>query len=323
MKTILSSTSSHFSNDRATKENDMTLQQNEDRSHHNEEHQKIMALRSSSAKMTWWNQVKEISATCQTLEEKIGNTFFSPIEHDPTRNTEGNHDSSDECSAQLGRNSNTTACGAQSYEHIEGEKSPNQEQCKNPSLITTKTLVFSGEGSKEKRSTNKMKQKSVVDDESGNKKFQSEGHSTAMPLPSARDTFTEQLLVRELQNRIRSVAALREEEQQVDFSRVEFQATCGEDEDHSSQKAMTTVDAVDSFPSESCILTGNATIVGTDERYGRKRAITTNTFLGASGSLLDELKRSICPDHNIIGNREEIMENDEVADGSTDDTFFT
>jgi hypothetical protein len=324
------SASSHFSGDRATKENDKTQQEQEDHYHHHEESQKIMSLRSSSAKLTWWNQVKEISATCQTLQEKIGNRFFSPTEHDPTRNTEGNHGSSDECSVHLGKNSNDTACGAQSYEHTEGEKLTNNEQYKNPYLTTTKTLVFAGEGSKEKRSTNKMKQKSMVDDESGNKIFQSGSHSTAMPLPSARDTFTEQLLVRELQNRIRSVAALREEEQQVDLSRVAFQATCGEDEDHSSQEAMTadenTFDGVDSLASESCILMENATIVGAEEMHGKKRAIATNIFLGASGSLLDELKRNICPDHstNIIENREIMMENDEVADGSAaDDTFFT
>jgi len=312
------STTSDVSGARKTKEKDKISQKDQ---YHRNEQNSIMALRRSSAKLTWWNQVKEISATCQTLEQEIGNRFFSPSEYDRTRNTERNQDSSDECSVPIGSNIDNE-CEAQSYEHIEGENSQNYKQRKMPCLIATKTLVFSGEGSKERRSTNKMKQNSMVDVDSGSRKLQTEGQSTTISLPSVRDPFTEQLLVRELQNRIRSVAALREEEQQVDPSRVEFQ---DEDDDLSSQEAMTVdeniVEATDAFCDENA-LTGNVTRVETNETAGRKREITTNIFLGASGSLLDELKRNICPDH-LVGDPKVIIDTDKiVGETTTDDTFL-
>jgi len=210
----------------------------------------------------------------------------------------------------------------QSYEHIEDEEAPNDEQRRNSPLKTTKTLVFSGKGSKEKQSS---KKKSVHDANPGSDRFQTQDHSPSMPIPIARDTFTEQLLVRELQTRIRSVAALREEEQQVDLSAVEFQATGGEDEDQSLQEAMAadedTADAVDAFHVEK-FHPGNGTRTKANEIGFRERVTTSNIFLGASGSLLDELKRNISPD--FTGDiPEDRVDHEEAVESTTDDLFYT
>ena len=296
--------------------------QEKENCHHRNVEDQTMGFRSSAAKLTWWNQVKEISAACQMLEKEIGIKFFSFSKDDRTQNMEGKHEDIDGYSVPLGGERNTKN-GTQSYEHIEGYKSPNNELSKKTSLKTTKTLVFSGEGSKAKRTAKKIKSNASVDDDS---KIQSKGHSTAVPLPIVRDTFSEHLLVRELENRIRSVAALREEEQ-VDFSRVEFQATRGKDKDQSSQNLRTNVvenrvDAVNAmFPK-------NSARNETNEVAGRKTAVSTNTFLGASGSLLEELKRNIRgPDESslVVEDSNEIVGGDNnnnfVVDGTADDTL--
>jgi hypothetical protein len=301
-----------------TKDNNETSKREEDH-YHLKEGTRRMAFTNSSARRKWWNQVKALSTTCQTLEAEIGNRLFSTSE-DSTGNTEGIRASSDDL--RVSRNSSNALEEVQSYEHNEDEEAPNYEQRRSLPLKTTKTLVFSGKGSKEKQLS--RKKKSMHDDNPGSGGFQTQDHSPSVPIPIARDTFTEQLLVRELQNRIRSVAALREEEQQVDLSAVEFQAMGGEEEDRSLQEAMAadedTVDSVDAFHVEK-FRPGDGTRMKANEIGFRDRVATSNIFLGASGSLLDELKRNISPDFHG-DNPEDRMDHEEAVDSTTDDLFY-
>ena len=285
----IDSSNSNDSGDRRTKENNEISGQ--------QGCYRTKDLRSSSAKLAWWNQFKEISATCQSLEKEIGNRFFS--NSDLKTATNSLDSSSDECS--ISSSSNNIANETQSYEHTEDQKLPDNKNIKNTPSMPSKTLVFSGEGSREKQSMNNKKGRLNIDD-SGTTNLILKSGSTAMPPPSARDTFAEQLLVKELQNRIRAVAALREEEQ-VNLSQDKCQAACQEDEDQSSQRMTTDAGFEDMYSRES-IVAGHSTSVENNEIGSRKRAVTTSMFLGASGSLLDELKLNICPgevkgDHEI------------------------
>ena len=278
---------------------------------HESEEEKRMAFSSSEAKMKWWNHVKEISATCQALEADIGNKYFSFSSEDRSQNSEDEDDDFNNGTANQGE-SNTTS-EPQSYEHI--EKSSENEQSKSTFLKSTKTLVFSGEGSKQKRVVKKKKQPTTGGDDSGSGKLHSEGHASSAPPPPVRDAFAEHLLLRELQNRVRSVAALREEEQ-VDPSPTEFEATAsGEDEDQQLQNPMSQDENI--AIGIDTILTQNAARFGANDATNRKTAVTTNIFLGASGSLLEELKMNIISPVDVLETSDDIVEDNE------DDTFIS
>ncbi len=269
-----------------------------------------MLSRSSAAQLTWWNQVKEISAACQTLEEEIGRNFFSSSDDGYNGDIEGERDVVDGNNMPLNSERNT-AHETQNYEHIEGETSSSSEGSRLRSLKTTKTLVFSGEGSKEKQITSKRKQKAMVVDDSGTTELQLIGGLASAPLPTARDPFAEQLLVRELQKRIRSVAALREEEQ-VDPCKIEFQAMAGEEE-HQNE----TIDEQSSVDPDYEFHSQMNRIDGGDQVVFRKPAVVTNIFLGASGSLLEELKMNINagPDADMVlgdDEEEQVKESNEM-----------
>ena len=293
------------------------LQRKQDESHHSEEDQ-LMAFMSSEAKMEWWNQVKEISASCQALEADIGNKFFSLSLEDSSQDSEDDDDGFNGGIAKSGES--TTTSEPQSYEHM--EKASENEQSKKSSLKSTKTLVFTGEGSKQKRVAKKKKLKTTGGDDFRTGKLHSEGHSSSAPPPIVRDSFAEHQLVRELQNRIRSVAALREEEQ-VDPSPTEFQATSGADEEEQlSQNAM--IPDENSVDNVDIILPPDRTRLQTNEVNSRKTAVTTNIFLGASGSLLEELKRNIISPDDVMEASDEIVgDNDDAVLATTDDAFFS
>ncbi len=297
--------------------NDDTIQDLQGKhENHESEEEKGMAFISSEAKMKWWNQVKEISATCQALEADIGNKYFSLSLDDSSQNSEDEDDGFNDSAAKRGESS--TMLEPQSYEHV--EKPSGNEHSKITSLKSTKTLVFSGEGSKQKRIVKKKKQQTKGSDDSGTGKLHSDGLSSSAP-PPVRDAFAEHLLLRELQNRVRSVAALREEEQ-VDPSPTEFEAISGEDEDQQPQNTMShdesIVDCVDPF------FPVNAASFGANDTISRKTAVTTNIFLGASGSLLEELKRNIISPDDIIATSDEIVEdNRDLVVATTVDTSIS
>lgn len=253
-----------------------------------------LGLRSSSAKLTWWTQVKEISATCQSLEQQIESTFFPPSNNNNSPNIETNDDNSKTYSEALSSNISIER-EASCYQHIEGENLPLHEQGSSRSSVATKTLIFSGEGSKKNRLEKKLKRKPIIDENSGTFNINTTGHSTIMPTPFGRDTLAEQLLVRELENRLRSVASLREE-LQTELLKDDFRETLGED---SSREESTADDSmfytIDAFRSEQ-MLVRTPPSVQANKDTGLDRERTTSIFLGASGSLLDELKRNICPD---------------------------
>lgn len=299
--------------------NDDTIQDLE-RKHenHDSEEQKSMAFTSSEAKMKWWNQVKEISATCQALEADIGNKFFSLSLEANSQNSEDD-DGFNDGTANRGE-SNTTS-EPQSYEHI--EKPSDNAQSKSTSLKSTKTLVFSGEGSKQKRVVKKKKQSTTGGDDSGTGKLHSEGPTTsAPPPPPVRDAFAEHLLLRELQNRVRSVAALREEEQ-VDPSPTEFEATTsGDDEDQLPQNPMSQDENLVNGINE--VFPQNAARFGAVDAMSRKTAVTTNIFLGASGSLLEELKMNIISPDDVLETSDDIVEDSEdFVVAAADDAFIS
>ena len=267
-----------------------------------------------ASKLTWWKQVKELSATCQTLEQHIENRFFPPsTKHETDQSTSEDGGSFDP--NHISTINSNHASEPRSYEHDQ-QTNASSAAAVLTTRTTTKTLVFSGKGAKEKRFANKTKQKSGV---VGDTRVSHEGDSFAtMPhMPAARDVFSEQLLVRELQNRIQAVAALREEEPQEEpQEELPSLGVCRrpleENEyDQSVEQAPTneentTANAVNVVGGqETNHLPGNATRTTGPKIADRKREAASNIFLGASGSLLDELKLNIGPAHNLNGNHDD------------------
>jgi len=173
----------------------------------------------NSIKMTWWNQVKELSAACQCFEKDIENRFIPLNEHAQVTDSKKDDREGTPDSCQ-GSTKGHKLNESQSYEHTGAKvrkEIPKKEHHNYRS--TAKTLVFSGKGAKKILST-KTKPKIAMD--SGQMNDQAD--AMVMPLPPSRNIITEQLLVRELQTRIRTVARHRDEEHVVVNSRLsEFQ----------------------------------------------------------------------------------------------------
>eukprot|EP00536_Pseudo-nitzschia_multiseries_P000141 jgi/Psemu1/282119/fgenesh1_pg.3_\ len=262
-----------------------------------------------ASRLAWWKQIQELSAACQGLEEQIGAQFVTAGEHDTEANPNDGNDDDD--SSDPHRSLRDPEKEPRSF-----EASPSLDPKTNPqkaAAATTKTLVFWGEGAKQKRSAKPKPRASAA-----------EGHSSAtgtarvpvpVPMPAARDVFAEQRLVRELQNRIQAVAALREEEPMGDPSRGSGSGPSEDTEDVPSPtaRAAATAAAMDEQGSDS---DSNAKAAPGSEDPGplslplplplpltavghkpisntRTREAPTSMFLGASGSLLDELKQNI------------------------------
>jgi len=182
-----------------------------------------------------------------------------------------------------------------------------------------------------------------------------------MPIPTPRDVFAEQRLVRELQHRIQAVAALREEEPRGDIVQASGSSKdkhihkhIHKHTEHDASKAarapsamtITTTtttttsppvmdgrdsgsDAASSVATEEGSSTLPWTAVGqkptTNYSSTVKREAATNIFLGASGSLLDELKQNIdflsnntnndTSNDNDNNNNNNNNNNDNCADG--------
>jgi hypothetical protein len=235
----------------------------------------------NSVKISWWNQVKELSATCQTLEKDIENRFIPLNEHSQNTDSvkDGREVAPDSCQSLA---KNHALNESQNYEHTEKDEIrslPKHEQDQDRPT-TTKTFVFSGKGVREIR-LDKTKQKMVID---------SEQRKDQVDTPPPRDMITEQLLVRELQSRIRTVARLRDEDHVIVASRVDEYQESEDDEDLQEHH---TDEGNFKDTSSNGFCENRPTVIGDDVTVGTKREVTTNIFLGASGSLLAELKNNL------------------------------
>lgn len=268
----------------------------------------------SNRTLAWWNRIQELSATCQTLQEQIGNRFFPPaVVPDPEDDDNNANDDAD------GLNTNRPGEEPHSYE---SSVSVYKEKTKHStsSNSTTKTLVFSGKGTKPKPTALAVS--------SYKPKF--DGGEVTLP----RDFFSEQLLVRELQTRIRAVAALREEEPCEDPTTPPNAADgiiTESDTDNNGDilhvsAPLDNVGAIDctsnkehSGEEDTTTPCHTATTItsGTKHRMPeRKREAAASIFLGASGSLLDELKQSIGSSPNLI------MDADNAGDSPSSEDLF-
>ena len=118
-------------------------------------------------------------------------------------------------------------------------------------------------------------------------KNQVDAAAASLPPPPPRDIITEQLLVRELQSRIRTVARLRDEENVIVASRIdEYVDEYRESEDDEEGHNFKDINS-NGFLEDRPTVNGDVATVDT------KREVTTNIFLGASGSLLAELKNNL------------------------------
>jgi hypothetical protein len=263
---------------------DTTINDNNPSSNHRHQEQEQEQDITNSVKISWWNQVKELSATCQTLEKEIENRFIPLNEH--SQNTDSEEDcrevAPDSCQSLA---KDHVLNESHNYEHTEKDELrsvPKHEQDQDRTT-TTKTFVFSGKGLTE------TKQKIVMD--SGQMKNQVDTAAASLPPPPPRDIITEQLLVRELQSRIRTVARLRDEENVIVASRVdeyvdEYRES--EDDEHHTDEGNNFKDI-----NSNGFLEDRPTVNGDDATVETKREVTTNIFLGASGSLLAELKNNL------------------------------
>ncbi|OEU17393.1 hypothetical protein FRACYDRAFT_237810 [Fragilariopsis cylindrus CCMP1102] len=265
---------------------DTTINDNNPSSNHHHHHQEQEQEQdiTNSVKISWWNQVKELSATCQTLEKEIENRFIPLNEH--SQNTDSEKDcrevAPDSCQSLA---KDHLLNESHNYEHTEKDELrsvPKHEQDQDRTT-TTKTFVFSGKG------LTKTKQKIVMD--SGQMKNQVNAAAASLPPPPPpRDIITEQLLVRELQSRIRTVARLRDEEYVIVASRtdeyVDEYRESEDDEEHHTDEGNKDINS-------NGFIEDRPTVNGDDATVDTKREVTTDIFLGASGSLLAELKNNL------------------------------
>lgn len=244
---------------------------------------------------SWWNQVKELSAECLSLENEIENKFVR-----------SNEDSQGSISIDHVANSKLESCqhiakidqmnDTLRFEHgeDEGEKATpktGQHQEKND-RSKTKTIVFSGKGAKDKLITKRnqsiMNNSMLRNDQAGD--------VTAVAIATVslppRDRITEKLLLRELQTRIRTVALLRDEEHVVvDASQVN-KISQHEPNDYKIVNEERIDQKNDEKHREFCVTTP-ISMFGNGKCNNLKQDVTTDMFLGASGSLLDELKKKL------------------------------
>ena len=194
------------------------------------------------ARREWWSRVKQLGATCRALENEITQTYFSVTGEEDEENND-----SDSKASQLGY-LKTVETG----DYEDGHGNPDFPTNRKEDTKPTKTMVFKGQGSLEERSKNVLVERASK---------RSSGDGNEMLSLPPRDTISEKLLVEELQNRIDTICAPEEDEEEEDFEQ---------------------------------------------EKLARAAREPTNShFLGASGSLLGELKLSLPATEQ---NEEEILE---------------
>jgi hypothetical protein len=178
----------------------------------------------------WWSQVIQLGATCRALEDEIGQTFFFEVEEENNVNNGEESNIRDPARDESG-----------SYEHGVEQQS---EKTNKEGGTQTKTIVFRGKGAKQDRpkSNNNTNTKTSTKNVGA-----SDGGEPLLLLPP-RDTVSEQQLVNELKNRIKTICPADDDDE--DWEDVDPNAIAG-------------------------------------------RQPATSHFLGATGTLLSELKGSL------------------------------
>ena len=272
--------------------------------------------RAEASRLEWWNQIKELSTTCKDMEREIESKFFassSGIE---------NHELEDEI--------NTTVQGrpheSGSYEH--GQSAVDVERESGTSVPSSKTIVFTGKGAVEKRPITTEPTKT--------------GRSSADPPPVARDTIAEQLMVKELRNRINAVIQLEEEEQaEEEEEKQEEEVIADESEEYEEQigdssdddkvdrelDELLDTDSDDILDDddddddyddeiiENTVYVGDVAESDLTSIVRKEREATSSLFLGATGSLLGELKQKLPAENDQIGDTY-------ILDDGTEDSSF-
>ncbi|KAL3901872.1 MAG: hypothetical protein SGARI_006001 [Bacillariaceae sp.] len=258
-----------------------------------------------TSKLKWWNHIKQLSSTCKDLEHEMEAKFFASAD---SSNDADTGDDQDESSPVEDR-------GMESGEYEHGENSETQPAERAPK--STKTKVFSGKGAVEKK---------AVQAKSGNGNSQApSGTEASMP---PRDTVAEQML-----NRISSlVESLEDESGSSDSS--ERPEDDGKESIVSEEEEKIEVDSMDrdlddlldryesfdedeksdewdgeekhggEYKNDSDYEESDAEIANVKPVYVgdvKEREAATSLFLGASGSLLAELKQNLPQGDDIIG----------------------
>ena len=149
-----------------------------------------------------------------------------------------------------------------------------QEHKQHKDFPPTKTQVYSGNGKKVKSAAKAKHKFAIASDQ--------DKSDVVATFPTPRDVMKEHFLLSELRTRIRVVVGLRDEE--------EFR------ENHDESQEIMDEGMFDNDNTtavcENNAISGDVTETEIHKTVDKKQ-VTTNMFLGASGSLLAELKKSM------------------------------
>jgi hypothetical protein len=236
-----------------------------------------------SSKLAWWVQLKDLSLTCQALQNEIEAKFFTAANISPSL------EANDNGATFTDRHSPHQKPESGNYEHECSILVQPNQRIQVSSI--SKTMVFSGKGSVEKQ------QIATTSLPGG-----CQQSTNSLPSPM-RDTVAEQRLLRELQNRIRSVVQ-REEEEQGSVEENEglskeldeiLDDECDDDSGDwgSDERSPEEKDDVSGISGNSDEEDERISVKPVYAGDVRERESASALFLGASGSLLAELKKNI------------------------------
>lgn len=244
---------------------------------------------SEAAKVEWWKQVKEMGAACHALEKEIEDRHFAYVLVDATAYGE---DVPEADGSYLGDGLEQRGMAAESgsYEHGNDRDGTARRRPNQAGVATNKVLVFSGRGSVDEGPATKTNRTTAA---SQGREARGGGTTWApTPLPE-KDTAAEQRLVRELQNRIRTMALLEEQDQiavldeeepiTMDTATLGKGGTGGRERLNVIDQTAETIDTIED------------SIGGSSSSSSRDLETTASLFLGATGALLGELKQYIPP----------------------------
>jgi hypothetical protein len=287
--------------------------------------------RAEASKLEWWDQIKELSSTCKDMEREIESKFFASSNGIDNNEPKGEIDRPDSDATVQGRPHESGH-----YEH--GQSAVDTKTESGTSAPSSKTIVFTGKGAVEKRPLTTEPAKI--------------GRSSADPPPLPRDTIAEQLMVKELRNRINAVIQLEEEEQLDETVQGEEEPQRQENDDEEEKQEEEEeelvqdeneedeeqiADSIDDdkvdreldelLDTDSDILDDDDDVIENTVYVGdvaesdltsivkREREATASLFLGATGSLLGELKQKLRTENDQIGDTY-------ILDDGTEDSSF-
>ena len=216
-------------------------------------------------KKQWWSHVQRLGSTCRALEEEIGQKFH-------LLKDEGDDELVEERQEDSGPTTDRTK-ESENYEHDNHET--NETEVDHQGATTqTKTVVFKGKGAvKTELNTKSQGMRCGAGVAADN--------PMVVKLPP-RDTVSEQLMVNELKNRLQSICPPDEDDEDGD----------SDDDVNDKDKMEPLLDSDHRNESvNNIITTPDGTATRTNCRKQKQtREVTGTHFLGATGSLLSELK---------------------------------